>query len=416
MFDFPIPEFVAWIIDRLLKAGHQAYIVGGALRDAYLRRPMADWDVTTSATPEEVDVLFRDNKHFSLKQGTVTLVSAGRHFEVTAFRGPDKNLSDDLAYRDFTMNAMAYKVKEREIVDPFGGRHDMNRKLIKSVGDARTRFEEDPLRLLRAVRFAAELGFHVERDTLDTLSRMAPQLSLAAPERIREEVLKILMSPKPSKGLTLMARSGLLGIVFPELPSPIPKHVLETVDQVERSAGLKLAALLHGIAHPRVHGEAGARMVGEILERLKFSRKMAEQVITLIRHHAVGYESGWSDGEVRRFIRRIGVENMGDLFSLCRADILAHGLQKKEELSLLTQLQGRASRLTRNAFVAKTADLAIDGFEVMEILGLSKGPEIGRVLRELLEKVTDDPELNTPEALRGILVRMKNRGTARRIS
>jgi len=418
----PIPRFVTFILNRLKNAGHQAYIVGGAVRDVCLSRPLTDWDVATSSQPQDIEALFRDIRLFTLKQGTVTLVDSGIHFEVTAFRGPKNHIKDDLARRDFTINAMAYDTEKDEILDPYGGRKDMARKLIKATGVPETRFREDPLRVLRAVRFAAELRFGIDTGTQTAITHMAPLLSNVSPERTRDELMKILMSPRPSMGFKIMRKTGLLKYFLPELlegylkrQNPLHqytifRHIMETIDRVDPVPVLRLTALFHDIAKPRVrekigdrwrffgHAEASAGLSEEIMGRLRFSRDIIKKVTNLIRYHMIDYHSGWSDGAVRRLIRRVGQDQIMDLLDLRQADILAHGLHLQKD-NLLTELRERVENLTNNQMVTKSSDLAIDGHKVMEILRISPGPEVGNILNILVEKVTDTPELNTETGL-----------------
>jgi len=429
-----IPKFVMAIFKRLQASGHQAYIVGGAVRDICLHRPVTDWDVATSAPPAKVRSLFRDIRNFSLRHDTVTLVDAAHLYEVTTYKGSrgfGHTIEEDLRHRDFTINSMAYDVGKKTILDPNKGGEDLLQKFVRAVGDPERRFREDPLRLLRAVRLAAELRFRIEQKTLETISMMADQLINVAHERIREELMKILMSPRPSHGFNLMKRTGLLRQILPELLEgylkrqnayhryTIYKHIMETVDRVAPDPILRLIALLHDIAKPRTrekvkgewrffgHEEASARLAKEIMLRLKFGNDMIGEVTNLIAHHMVGYDPVWSDGAVRRLIRRVGPENMDHLLSFRRADLLAHGL-KDQKLKLLSGLEKRVDGLSEKPFVMKARDLAIDGHEVMEVLGLRPGSEVGKALGVLMEKVTDHPELNTQESLIAILQGMKD--------
>ncbi len=425
-----IPEFVVTILERLHSSGYLAYIVGGAVRDMCFHRTVKDWDVATDAPPKKIRSIFGDIKNFSLKHETVTLVDCARHYQVTTFRGSEnleRTIEKDLAYRDFTINAMAYDESKGEILDPYGGIEDISRKLVRTVGDPKERFQEDPLRLLRAVRIATELGFRIDPKTSGTISMMAGALASVAQERIREELMKILMSQKPSVGFNLMKRTGLLKQVLPELLEgylkrqnsayhryTIYKHILETIDHVEADPLLRLTGLLHDIAKPFVrkkiggeyhffgHEEVSAGLSREIMERLKFSNETIGQVTNLIQHHMIQYRSGWSDGAVRRLIRRVGSENIAPLLSIHRADILAAG-RNDLRMNLLSELEKRIEALSQSPIATKTRDLAIDGHKVMEILGLSKGPEVGKILDMLMEKVTDHPELNSEERLIAIL-------------
>jgi putative nucleotidyltransferase with HDIG domain len=430
-----IPEFIKSVVERLRAAGYQTYIVGGAVRDHCLQRTVTDWDVASSATPEEIKSTFPTIRHFSLKHGTVTLVHSERNYEVTTFRGSKgfgHSIEEDLRHRDFTINAMAYDEDLEKILDPCGGREDLFRRLIRAVGDPNERCREDPLRLLRAVRLATELEFRIESNTLETISRMAEQLEFVAPERIREELLKILLSQRPSVGFNLMFQTGLLREFLPELLEgyrkkqdashryTIYKHIMETLDQVEPDPVLRLTALLHDIAKPRVrkkidgefrflrHEEESATLGKKIMERLRFNHEMIGQVTQLILHHMslVGYDTGWSDGALRRLVRRVGSEKMDHLLAFRKADILAHG-KDDEKMGKFSELKERIESLRSRGLVQKSKDLAIDGYEVMEILGLSEGPEVGRILEQLVDRVSDHPKLNTKGRLITLLEEMK---------
>ena len=428
-----IPGFVKNIIERLSSSGYPAYVVGGAVRDMCLRRSIADWDVVTSAPPDRIKSIFRNIRHFSIKHETITLVDSSGHHEVITFRGSKHeglSIEEDLGHRDFTINAMAYVPDTGAVLDPYGGERDATQKLIRATGDPADRFREDPIRLLRAVRLATELGFQIEKGTRATISRLAGQLTSVAEERVREELMKILMSLKPSTGFNLMKKTGLLKQVLPELLEgylkrqnayhryTIYKHIMETVDGVEPEPVLRWTALLHDIAKPRVrekvdgiyrfwgHEEASAKLAREIMGRLKFSGEMITRVTHIISHHMIGYETGWGDGAVRRLISRVGPENIGDLFAFRRADLLAHGVED-ERLILLSELEGRVEEIMQAPPVIGPHDLAIDGRKVMEILGVPQGPEVGKALKRLLDKVMDQPELNSEEGLVAVLEEMK---------
>jgi tRNA nucleotidyltransferase/poly(A) polymerase len=426
-----IPTFIFFILGRLKDAGHRAFIVGGAVRSMFLQLPIVDWDIATSAQPKEIKRIFYDIKFFALKHNTVTLVRSGRHFEVTAFRGQGDCLEDDLAHRDFTINAMALDPQRNEFLDPFEGRTDIQARKIRAVGDPKKRFQEDPLRLLRAVRLATELAFKIETRTLETLICLASSIHKVAPERIRNELIKVLMSSKPSVGFNLMRRTGLLKQFLPELLEgylkrqnahhryTVYKHIMETLDRVEPQPLLRITALLHDIAKPRIrekidgkwrffgHEAASANLAAEILERLRFSRVMIGKVTNLIQHHMIDYHSQWSDAAVRRLIRRVGVEGIVDLMRFRRADIYAHGLDSQNAMRL-NELEGRIKAQIKRSVPIKIQNLAINGSTVMETLGLSSGPEVGRVLRELMEKVTDNPDLNTKRSLIALLEQKKS--------
>ena len=425
-----IPGFVRFILHRLKAAGHQAYIVGGAVRDAFLKRAITDWDVATSASRDKIRAIFLDTKQFSLKHDTVTLVHTGHHFEITPFRGEEKGLLSDLSLRDFTINAMAFDPDNNKVIDLYGGESDIDKRVIRAVGDPDARFREDPLRLLRGVRLATELWFRIDGKTMSSLGGSASLLSSVAPERIREELMKILVAPRPSSAFNIMVRTGLLKAFLPELLEgylkrqnryhryTIFKHILETVGHVRPEPILRLTALLHDIAKPRPrikkdgkwrfygHEKESALLAEEILNRLRFSKAVITKVTNLIRHHMIGYHSGWSDGAVRRLIRRVGAEQINDLLVFRHADLLAHGLTDRNfELSM--ELEMRVNEQIRHQALTRRQDLAIDGNVIMEIAGLSPGPEVGRILRDLNEKVLDHPELNTREDLMALLRRTK---------
>ncbi len=425
-----IPKFVIFILNRLKRSDHKAYIVGGAVRDFCLKRPITDWDVTTTATPSEIKAIFSDTRLFSLKHDTVTLVDSTNHYEVTTFRGEKNDIRGDLNHRDFTINAMAFDSETGEILDPLGGKTDIKQKLLRAVGDPEARFMEDPLRLLRAVRFATELTFIVEPETLNNLTRMASLIRPVAAERIREELMKILMSQKPSTGFNLMVKTGLLTHFLPELLEgyrmrqnhyhryTVFRHIMETLDRVRPVPALRLAALLHDIAKPRVREKSGVNWVffghekesavlcEEIMTRLKFSKDMIRKVTNLVAKHMIGYHSGWSDRAVRRLIRRVGRDDIEDLMLLYRADIFAHGLDDQKE-DLVNELDKRIMKQLNGSMATTTQCLAIDGYNIMDFLGISPGPKVGRVLKELMERVTDHPEINNKKTLLGLLEQMK---------
>ncbi|MEW6666599.1 MAG: CCA tRNA nucleotidyltransferase [Thermodesulfobacteriota bacterium] len=416
--------------------GQEAYIVGGAVRDFLMARPATDWDVVTSADQSEIDAIFNDVNRFSLKHQTVTLVHGVELYEVTPFRGAGtkgRDLEEDLAHRDFTIDAMAYDVKEERVIDPHRGREDISRRLVRAVGDPTARLREDPLRLLRAVRLAGELGFKIEQDTLEAISRMAGRIDSVANERIRDELLKILLSPRPSAGITLLRRTGLLKQILPELlegygmrQNPqyhrytVYRHTLETLDRVQPEPVLRLTALLHDVAKPRVreriagkfrfygHAKVSAELARGILERLKFDQRTIGLVTHLISLHMrdLEYRPGWSDGAVRRLVRAVGADNVDPFLGFRKADLAAHGV-RDEKQDLFSHLENRIRGILSGSFPGKRRDLAIDGHKVMDILGLSPGPEVGRALGLLLEKVMDDPGLNSEEKLVAVLKGMK---------
>jgi len=426
-----IPKFVNFVLERLRHKGLLAFIVGGAVRDALLGRPQEDWDIATSASPSQIQDIFSDTRQFQLKHETITLIMDNHKLEVTTFRGKHaNNLHEDLSRRDFTIDAMAFDPNERRLIDPFGGQADLAKRRIKAVENPEDRFKEDPARLIRAVRLATELGFQVDPETFTAIQKMAGSLAKVAKERIRDEMVKILVAQRPSSGLHLLRRTGLLRVIIPELLEgylkrqnryhrfTILKHIMVTVDTVAPTLTLRLTALLHDIAKPRVrskgkagwrfigHEKASAEMADHILQRLRFSSELIRKVTHLIAHHMIGYSPKWTDSAVRRWVRKIGIENVDILIDFRKADLIAHGTGKVD-LGLLEELRQRASLLIKDKkSVLSTKDLAIDGHTIMKVLNIPSGPEVGKVLQKLMALVTEHPEFNTQDQLVDILKRM----------
>ena len=431
--DQKIPSVVLDISRRLIRNGCQAFIVGGALRDSLLGCQAKDWDVATDATPERVHDLFRDMTRFDLKHGTVTLVTTGRHFEVTTFRGTEgygASIEEDLAYRDFTLNALAYDVTHKRIIDPFGGKQDMKKRVIRAVLNPLDRFNEDPLRMMRAIRFSLELGYSIDPETLVAISSMAQVIDRVATERIRDELLRILLVSKPSAGFNLMRKTGLLKRILPELLEGYRKrqnyyhkytmyrHTMETVDSIERDPILRLSALFHDIAKPRVrrkvkgrwrflgHADASAELTREIMIRLRFSNEEITRITRQVSNHMFDYRKELSDRAVRRFIRRVGVDNIDDLMRLRRADDLAHGWGRGFE-SEIDEFRDRITAQSKKSYPFTISDLALNGHDVMNTLGLQPGPRVGQILNQLLGIVIDKPHYNQKDRLIEILKELK---------
>jgi len=408
--DWNIPTFVRSVVSRLHRAGHEAYVVGGAVRDLCMGRPATDWDVTTSASPEQIASVFRRLRSFSLKHETVTLVVRGRQYEVTTFRGPNQTLEEDLKHRDFTINAMAYDMGRSVLIDPWGGRKDIAKGMVRGVVSPEERFREDPLRLLRAVRIAAELGFRIEEKTLKAISSMAEAIVNAAPERIRDELVKILLCEKPSQSLHLLRKKGLLGWILPELVSG--GRVRGTiVDQVAPDPVLRLSALFCAIAQSSSpdHGTKSEKAAKSIMLRLCFSKSTIRRVVQLIKEQEAlaDYHSSWSDGDLRRIVRRTGEEHMEVLIALRRAALLTSGRHGHREMLLLDEIRARMKEVMKTVLVRGPQDLAIDGSKIMKVTGLSPGPEVGRIVKLLCEELMDHPEWNTRKKLLAMVKRMK---------
>ncbi|MFO8165407.1 MAG: CCA tRNA nucleotidyltransferase [Desulfatiglandales bacterium] len=413
------------ISERLIKSGYQAFIVGGAIRDSLLGCQINDWDVATNATPNIIRGLFPELTSFTLKHGTVTLVSQGRHFELTTFRGIDgfsSSIDEDLAHRDFTFNAIAYDINAKRIIDPFGGQRDIEEKLVRAVLNPSQRFQEDPLRIMRAIRFSLELGYSIEPETLIAIQSMAQTIDTVAKERIRDELLKILMVKKPSIGFNMMRKLDLLKRILPELVEgyrkrqnnyhkyTIYRHTMETVDAINDDPILRLSALFHDIAKPRVrkkingkwrffgHATLSAELTKEIMVRLKFSNEWINRVTHLIAHHMFDYKQELSDKAVRQFIKRIGADNVGCLIALRKADEIAHGWGRDSEKDIET-FTNRIDSQIKQLYPLTISGLAVNGHDIMNALNVKPGPRIGQILNQLLAIVIEKPEFNTKDKL-----------------
>jgi tRNA nucleotidyltransferase (CCA-adding enzyme) len=410
-----IPAFVRSVITSLHQAGYGAYVVGGAVRDLCMSRPVTDWDVTTSASPAQIASLFTSLRSFSLKHETVTLVYKGNHCEVTTFRGVNQTLEEDLKHRDFTINAMAYDTKRSVVIDPWGGKDDIRKKVVRAVVSPEDRFREDPLRLVRAVRIATELGFRIEGKTLKAISSMAKAVTTAAQERVRDELIRILLCERPSGGLGVMRKTGLLESILPEIAESaarkvgpdqtmsVYQHVLAVVDRVAPAEVLRMAALFHGLGEPRStdHAPTSSKTAREMMARLCFSKNTIRQVVELVQEQEAlaDYHSSSSDGDLRRFVRRVGAENLETVVALRRAHLLSLPKGTRGPLRRLDEVGARIRGLIKTPLVRGPHDLAIDGSKVMEVTGLSPGPEIGKILERLSEDLMDHPEWNTPKKL-----------------
>jgi tRNA nucleotidyltransferase/poly(A) polymerase len=419
-------------------------VVGGAVRDELLGRPHADWDLATKLMPKAVMDRARTAGlkaiPTGLQHGTVTVILEDRPIEITTFRSdgdyldgrhPESvrlgvSLEEDLSRRDFTINAMALPVGGGDLVDPFGGRADLKARILRAVGDPLRRFAEDGLRTLRACRFAAQLGFEVEAGTLAAIPERLEVARKVAAERVFAELTKLLCGPDPHRGLDLLARTELLDLWLAELRPMIGcgqnrhhrwdvwHHTLEVARLVPAEPELRWAALLHDAGKPgaRTLGGSGeARFLGHearsldlagiILERLKAAHALRHDVLALVRHHGTHPTSDWSDAACRRFLRRLGEDGL----ELARwaafrlADQLAKGLEaearEREHAAILARLESLMAAAPPLAVKA----LALDGAALMLLAGRGGGPWLGKLQRDLLEMVIEDPSLNTPEAL-----------------
>ncbi len=430
---FTLPKGVLYIIKKLQENGFQAYIVGGSVRDLIMGCPVYDWDITTDASPKKVSSLFEKVVPTGIKYGTVTVMLEDGDYEVTTFRcdekysdgrHPDrvsftKDIEEDLSRRDFTVNSMAYDPVPGKLEDPFGGRDDIDKKVIRAVGKPLERFREDGLRAMRACRFAAKLGFEIEKETLQAISKTLPVFKKVALERVRDEILKMLSSEKPSVGFEYMRKTGLLKIVLPELQKctgvkqpeqfhahDVYFHAIYACDAAPKELPMvRLAALLHDISKPQCkkgdtfydHDNKGAETAEKIMKRLKFGRDDIKEVKNLVKNHMFNYSGEWSDSAVRRFVKRVGLGNLEDLFMLRIADMKA--MEKDMDPGYLKELSARIKKIVEEENALDISDLKLTGTDIMRELNIGQGPKVGRILSFLLDSVIEDPSVNTREKL-----------------
>jgi poly(A) polymerase/tRNA nucleotidyltransferase (CCA-adding enzyme) len=427
-----LPKEVKKIAEVLRENKYQVFLVGGCVRDILLNKKPKDWDLTTEALPEDIQRLFPES-FYTNNFGTVGIKSEDQKIgiiEVTTFRKEGeyfdrrrpnqvffvKNIEEDLGRRDFTINAMALDPFLHRIVDPFCGKVDLKNKLIRAVGNPSDRFREDALRLLRGVRFSAQLDFKIEPLTFRALKKEAQLIKEISEERIGEEFKKIVLSPKPSQGVELLEQAGILCLIIPELAGTIGvkqnrhhvytvyEHLLKSLEFCPSTKlSVRLAALFHDIAKPQVkrgegelstfynHDLLGARMVEKVLERLKFSQKIIKKTSLLVKNHMFYYEAETvTPASVRRLIRKTGKENIKDLLDLRIADRLGSGCPKAKPYKLrhLEYLVEKVSNDPINVGMLK-----INGNDLF-LAGVEKGPKMGAILDVLLSRVLEDPLLN----------------------
>lgn len=436
------------------KAGYKAYLVGGAVRDIFLHKKPHDFDVATNATPQDVMKLFRTVIPTGFEHGTVTVHFNGLEIEVTTFRTesgysdgrhPDRvnyaaTIEEDLSRRDFTINAIAADLKNGKVVDPFGGRKDIKRKIIRTVGKPQERFLEDGLRPIRALRLATKLGFSIEKYTYseifkDNIKQKIKSISI---ERFRDEFEKMLLSDKPSVGLKLMEETGVMSIFIPELLEgrgcvqsdkrgfhdfDVLDHLYYSCDgSVKEKLNVRLAALFHDIGKPAAkkiidgnitfynHEKISAQITEIILTRLKFPNAVIEDVCHLINEHMFNYTPDWTVPAVRRFIIRVGRDHLEDLFDLRLADMYGmHNLpvvyKYSAAIDLLVELKDRIKKELEKKNALSLKDLAVNGKDLMES-GIPAGKKLGLILNHLLDCVIEDPEMNTREKLLEVAKKM----------
>jgi len=448
MIKIEIPEKVNRILNRLNCYGYEGYIVGGCVRDSILGREPNDWDICTNCTPEKMLEIFKGFKVIptGLKHGTLTVVIDNEHFEVTTFRidkdyndgrHPDKveftsDLKEDLKRRDFTINAMAYGCN-KGLIDFYGGIEDIKNKRIKCVGDPSQRFNEDYLRMLRAVRFSAQLSYNLDMSAFRTIIELSYNIVDISKERIREEINKILLTEEPSKGFRLLYDTGLLKHIIPELVKCVKfeqrnphhdkdvfEHIMGVLDNTKKDLVLRLAALFHDIAKPQCfsvdennvghfynHHIIGMDITKDILKRLKYDNRTIELVKALVKEHMSKY-NGVTPRIIKRLINRVGVDNIERLFELQIADI--RDSKKSYDISSIEEAKEMTMIIINERQPLTVKDLEIDGRDLMR-LGIPQGKIIGIVLDKLLEKVLDDIDMNKRDLLlteaKTIMLKMK---------
>lgn len=444
-FTFPIPPFVEYILKTMTDAGHQVYIVGGAVRDLIMNRPVTDWDFTTDAPPEITRALF-PHSFYDNQFGTVGVINPKEPlekdifgkipvYEITTFRKefgytdrrhPDrivwgKTVEEDLRRRDFTINAMALRpaINNFQLIDPHGGQKDIKDKLIRAVGNPDERFQEDALRMMRAVRIATQLEFSVEEKTFAAIKNNLDLIDSVSKERVRDELLKLLSYPYAADGYMLLRNGGLGQKILPEVEksfgieqrSPgrhhlydVGTHSIFSLKHCQSADPIvKLATLLHDVGKPLVatkdekgtitfynHEVIGASIARNIGKKLRLSKKDSERLVTLVRHHQFTVDERQTDKAIRRFIRNVGKDNLEDILAVRVADRLGGGAT--ETSWRLERFKKKLIEVQQQPF--SVTDLKVDGHDAMKILSIGPGPVVGKILNALLEEVVEDMKKN----------------------
>lgn len=433
-----IPEKAKYIIDTLEDAGFEAYVVGGCVRDSILGRVPQDWDITTSALPLQVKELFRRTIDTGLQHGTVTIMQGEEGFEVTTYRIDGEyedgrhpkdvtftpNLEEDLLRRDFTINAMAYNDR-RGLVDLYDGIGDIERKTIRCVGDPMARFGEDALRMLRAVRFSAQLGYTIEPATRDAITKLAGTLEKISAERIRTELVKLLVSDNPYE-LKEAYETGITAVFLPEFDRAmqtaqnhkhhcysVGEHILHSIEEIEAEPVLRIAMLLHdigkpdsltvdeaGITHFHGHPVLGESMARDILRRLKFDNDTIDKVCRLVRFHDYGNGIEPDERMTRRAVNKLGEDIFPMFLQVSRADTMAQSMYNREKkLANIAEWSRMYDKIKAENQCVSLKTLKINGRDLIG-MGVKPGPQLGQILNALLEEVLDEPTRNDEEWLK----------------
>ena len=441
-----LPEKVKEILDEFERAGYEIYIVGGVVRDAILGKELYDWDFTTNATPEEILKIVGEDGFYDNKYGTVGIKNEGsRPYEITTFRTeenytdsrhPEKiawgsHLQEDLLRRDFTINAMALRSTQPsvlsaqfEVIDLYNGQKDLQDKLVRAVGDPMERFGEDALRMMRAIRIAAQLGFAIEEKTLGAIKSNAGKIAQISAERIRDELLKTMASDYPADGYLLLKNSGLGELILPEMEktfgveqkSPGRHHVYDvgthSVESLRHCKSAdpitRLATLIHDVGKVKTqriypdgritfynHEMESAKIASKIADRLRFSNAEKDKFLRLVRWHQFTVDERQTDSAIRRFIKNVGLENIPDMIALRVGDRLGGGA--RETSWRLEEYKARILEVQQQPF--SIPDLKINGLDVMEIKKVPSGPMVGKYLQILFDEVVEKGLANEREVL-----------------
>lgn len=431
-----LPEKVQYIINTIMEAGYEAYAVGGCIRDSILGRVPDDWDITTSATPYQVKEIFKRTVDTGIKHGTVTVMIDKEGFEVTTYRVDGEyedsrhpkevtftaNLIEDLKRRDFTINAMAYN-DQAGLVDVFEGMLDIRKKRIRCVGNPRERFSEDALRLMRAVRFSAQLGYEIEEETAEAIRELSPNLTHISAERIQTELIKLIISPHP-ENLRIAYELGITGVVLPEFDAcmktqqrnlhhcySVGEHIIKSMQEIRPDKVMRLAMLFHDIGKPQTisqddsgihhfygHPSVSEKMTKEILRRLKFDNYTIYMVSNLVKFHDYEVEPGAK--YVRRAIMKTGEDIFPLLFEVKEADIKAQSSYRREEKEKkLKEIHEIYDEILACNQCVSLKGLAVTGRDLIEDAGMKPGKELGEMLKKLLNVVIEEPAKNEKEIL-----------------
>lgn len=436
-----MPEAANYIIQTLMAHGYEAYIVGGCVRDSVLGRTPQDWDITTSATPEQTKALFRRTIDTGIEHGTVTIMMDQVGYEVTTYRVDGKyedhrrpkevtftaSLLEDLKRRDFTINAMAYNEQEG-LVDIFGGAEDLRRGIIRCVGVPQERFDEDALRILRAVRFAAQLDFEIEAKTRQAIREKVEFLRDISAERIQVELTKLITSDHPERIIDAY-ELGITAIVLPEFDTmmetpqhtvyhkyDVGRHTVAVMQNIDATPVLRWAALLHDSAKPECrttdeqgvdhfygHPKAGKAIARRVLRRMKLDNDTIQRVERLVEWHDFGLDGTVTKKTLRRALNRMGPDLFDDYAKLRRADMLGQSdyMQEKKQQDYQHLLEMyREIREAQECLLIR--DLKLDGKDLIA-MGVQPGPDMGKILNDLLQQVLEEPQLNTKEKLKELV-------------